>query len=134
VTEVPPVAPVVWALVTAVATVYRIVSGRTRAAFTDLAGPDDGRVATSNRHALYIHPPDTGINSGGRRQNAESDTARDLVGLTNEFFGLWEVDQRRDAHQGPVRRQDARRVRLLHPAPGCRGTWTALRLREDGRT
>jgi len=89
-----------WVLVTAVATVYRIVSGRTRAAFTDLVGPDYGRVATSDRHALYMHLPDDrhqlcwshlrrDFQAMIDRQNAGSDTGRDLLGLSDELFRLW---------------------------------------------
>ena len=47
-----------WAMVTAAATVFRIVSGRTRDELTRLLGPDYWRVLTSDRHALYMHLPD----------------------------------------------------------------------------
>ena len=44
-----------WVMVTAVATVYQIVSGRNRAAFRALVGADYRRVLTSDRHSIYSH-------------------------------------------------------------------------------
>jgi transposase len=44
-----------WVMVTAVATVYQVVSGRNRVALWGLVGTDYRRVLTSNRHSLYSH-------------------------------------------------------------------------------
>jgi transposase len=90
-----------WVMVTAVATVFRIVAGRTRAAFTDLVGPDARRVVTSDRHALYMHLADDrhqlcwshlrrDFQAMIDRHTAGSDTGRDLLGLSDELFGLWQ--------------------------------------------
>jgi transposase len=89
-----------WALVTAVATVYRVVSGRTRAELTRLTGADYARVVTSDRHALYMHLPDwrhqlcwshlrRDFQAMIDRRNAGSDVGRDLLALSDELFALW---------------------------------------------
>jgi transposase len=44
-----------WVMVTTVATVYQIVSGRNRAALRGLVGTDYRRVLTSDRHSIYSH-------------------------------------------------------------------------------
>lgn len=44
-----------WVMVTAVATVYQIASGRNRAALRALVGDDYRRVMTSDRHSIYSH-------------------------------------------------------------------------------
>src|SRR6516162_819577 len=44
-----------WVMVTAVATVYQIASGRNRAALRVLVGTDYRRVLTSDRHSVYSH-------------------------------------------------------------------------------
>jgi transposase len=44
-----------WVMVTAVATVYQIASGRNRAALRALVGTDYRRVLTSDRHSIYSH-------------------------------------------------------------------------------
>lgn len=89
-----------WAMVTAVATVYQVVRGRNRAEFTRLVGPDYRWVVTSDRHRLYMHLP------GDRhqlcwshlrrdfqamidRRTAGSAIGRDLLGLSDELFRLW---------------------------------------------
>src|SRR5947209_4477716 len=59
-----------WAMVTAVATVFRIAAGRARDEFTRLVGPDQRRVVTSDRHAPYMHPP------GDRHQRCWAHTIR----------------------------------------------------------
>lgn len=90
-----------WVLVTAVATVFRIAAGRTRDEFTRLVGPDPRRVVTSDRHALYMHLPDDrqqlcwshlrrDFPAMIDRANAGSDVGRDLLGLSDELFGLWQ--------------------------------------------
>ncbi len=44
-----------WVMVTTVATVYQIVSGRNRAALRELVGTDYRRVPTSDWHSIYSH-------------------------------------------------------------------------------
>jgi transposase len=89
-----------WVMVTAVATVFRIAAGRTRAEFTRLVGPDPRRVVTSDRHALYRHLPADrhqlcwahlrrDFQAMIDRHNTGSDVGRDLLGLSDELFGLW---------------------------------------------
>jgi transposase len=89
-----------WVMVTAVATVFRIAAGRTRAELTRLIGADPARVVTSDRHALYMHLPDwrhqlcwshlrRDFQAMIDRANAGSDVGRDLLGLSDELFGLW---------------------------------------------
>jgi transposase len=90
-----------WAMVTAVATVYRIVAGRTRAEFTALVGPDYRRVVTSDRHALYGHLPDwqhqlcwshlrRDFQAMIDRRNAGSAVGAALLALSGEMFGRWQ--------------------------------------------
>jgi transposase len=89
-----------WVMVTAVATVFRVAAGRTRAELTRLIGLDPARVVTSDRHALYMHLPDwrhqlcwshlrRDFQAMIDRASAGSDTGRDLLGLSDELFGLW---------------------------------------------
>jgi transposase len=89
-----------WAMVTAAATVFRIVSGRTRDELTRLLGPDYWRVLTSDRHALYMHLPDDrhqlcwshlrrDFQAMIDRHNAGSDVGRDLLALSDDLFRLW---------------------------------------------
>ena len=89
-----------WAMVTTVATVFRIVSGRTRDELTKLLGPDYWRVLTSDRHALYMHLPDDrhqlcwshlrrDFQAMIDRDNAGSAVGRDLLALSDELFRLW---------------------------------------------
>jgi transposase len=89
-----------WVMVTAVATMFRIAAGRTRADLTRLIGADPARVVTSDRHALYMHLPDwrhqlcwshlrRDFQAMIDRANAGSDVGRDLLGLSDELFGLW---------------------------------------------
>jgi len=90
-----------WAMVTAVATVYRIVSGRTRAEFMKLVGPDYRWVVTSDRHALYMHLPDwrhqlcwshlrRDFQAMIDRKNAGSAVGEELLARSGELFGLWQ--------------------------------------------
>jgi transposase len=89
-----------WAMVTAVATVYRIVSGRTRAEFTRLVGPDYRWVVTSDRHALYMHLPDwrhqlcwshlrRDFQAMIDRGNSGSIVGEELLARSGEMFGWW---------------------------------------------
>jgi len=90
-----------WVMVTAVATVFRIAAGRSRAELTRLIGADPARVVTSDRHALYMHLPDwrhqlcwshlrRDFQAMVDRANTGSDVGRDLLGLSDELFGLWQ--------------------------------------------
>jgi transposase len=89
-----------WAMVTAVATVYRIVSGRTRAEFTKLVGPNYRWVVTSDRHALYMHLPDwrhqlcwshlrRDFQAMIDRGNSGSIVGEELLARSGEMFGWW---------------------------------------------
>ncbi len=89
-----------WAMVTAVATVFRIVSGRTRAEFTSLVGPDYRWVVTSDRHALYMHLPDwrhqlcwshlrRDFQAMIDRKTEGSAVGEELLALSDELFRLW---------------------------------------------
>jgi len=89
-----------WAVVTAVATVYRIGSGRTRATFTGLVGQDYRRVVTSDRHALYMHLPDwrhqlcwshlrRDFQAMIDRKTDGSAVGEELLARSGELFGLW---------------------------------------------
>ena len=89
-----------WVMVTAVATVYRIVAGRNRHELIELLGPAYRRVVTSDRHALYMHLPDwlhqlcwshlrRDFQATIDRQNAGSDVGRDLLDLSGKMLGWW---------------------------------------------
>jgi len=89
-----------WAMVTAVATVYRVVRGRTRDEFTKLVGPGHRPVVTSDRHALYMHLPDwrhqlcwahlrRDFQAMIDRANGGSAAGTALLALSGELFGLW---------------------------------------------
>jgi transposase len=89
-----------WAMVTAVATVYQIVRGRNRAEFTRLVGPDYRWVVTSDRHRLYMHLSDDrhqlcwahlrrDFQAMIDRKNAGSAIGRDLLALSDELFRRW---------------------------------------------
>ena len=89
-----------WAMVTAVGTVFQIASGRTRGDLTRLVGTEYSRILTSDRHSLYSHL------AGGNHQycwahlrrdfqamidrhNPGSATGRELLKLSDELFLLW---------------------------------------------
>jgi transposase len=89
-----------WALVTAVATVFRIVPGRNRDELVRLLGPAYRAVVTSDRHALYMHLADDrhqlcwshlrrDFQAMIDRHNAGSDVGRDLLAGSDELFRLW---------------------------------------------
>lgn len=89
-----------WVMATAVATVFRIATGRSRAAFTALVGAAYRRVVTSDRYATYDHLPDwrhqlcwshlrRDFQAMVDRHNAGSAVGRDLLGLSDELFRLW---------------------------------------------
>ena len=89
-----------WAMVTAVATVFRIATGRSRAAFADLVGPDYRQVVTSDRYAVYDHLPDwrhqlcwahlrRDFQAMIDRQNGGSAVGEELLARSNALFALW---------------------------------------------
>jgi transposase len=89
-----------WVMVTAVATVYQIVSGRNRAALRALVGTDFRRVLTSDRHSLYSHLAEErhqwcwshlkrDFQAMVDRHNAGSPIGEDLLLLTDVLFGWW---------------------------------------------
>jgi transposase len=89
-----------WAMVTAVATVFRIATGRTRAAFTDLVGTEYRKVVTTDRYASYDHLPDwrhqlcwshlrRDFQAMIDRTDAGSAVGAELLALSDELFRLW---------------------------------------------
>jgi len=89
-----------WVMVTAVATVFRITTGRTRAAFTDLVGAEYHRVVTTDRYAAYDHLPDwrhqwcwahlrRDFQAMIDRQNGGSAVGEELLARSDELFALW---------------------------------------------
>jgi transposase len=89
-----------WVMVTAVATVFRIAGGRTRAAFTDLVGAAYRRVVTSDRYASYDHLPDwrhqvcwshlrRDFQAMVDRKKAGSAVGGELLALSDELLRLW---------------------------------------------
>jgi len=90
-----------WVMVTAVATVYQVVAGRTRAALHQLVGADYRRVLTSDRHKLYDHLPEVGhqfcwahlrrdFQAMVDRRNAGSAVGRELLALSGPMLGWWQ--------------------------------------------
>ena len=89
-----------WVMVTAVATVFRIAGGRTKAAFLDLVGAAYRHVVTSDRYASYDHLPDwrhqvcwshlrRDFQAMIDRKNAGSGVGEELLALSDDLFGLW---------------------------------------------
>ena len=90
-----------WVMVTAVATVFRIVAGRSRRAFTDLVGTEYHRVLTSDRYPVYDHLPDwrhqlcwahlrRDFQAMIDRTDAGSAVGTELLALSDEMFALWQ--------------------------------------------
>jgi transposase len=90
-----------WVMVTAVATVFRIAGGRTKAAFTDLVGAAYQGVVTSDRYRTYDHLPDgrhqlcwahlrRDFQAMIDRKTAGSAVGEELLVLSDELFGLWQ--------------------------------------------
>jgi transposase len=90
-----------WVMVTAVATVFRIAGGRTKAAFLDLVGATYGSVVTSDRYRSYDHLPDDrhqlcwshlrrDFQAMIDRKNPGSAVGEALLGLSDELFALWQ--------------------------------------------
>jgi transposase len=101
-----------WAMVTAMATVYQIVSGRNRAAFRALVGTDYRRVLTSDRHSIYSHLPEErhqwcwsilrrDFQAMVDRNNAGSTIGKELLAMSGQMLGWWK--RVRDADEGAFR-------------------------------
>jgi transposase len=89
-----------WVMVTAVATVFRIAGGRTRATFTDLVGAAYRGILTSDRYRTYDHLPDwrhqlcwshlrRDFQAMIDRRNAGSAVGTELLALSDQLFALW---------------------------------------------
>jgi transposase len=89
-----------WVMATAVATVFRIATGRSRTAFTDLVGAAYHRVLTSDRFSVYDHLPDwrhqlcwshlrRDFQAMIDRKDAGSAVGAELLALSDELFALW---------------------------------------------
>lgn len=89
-----------WVMVTAMATVYQIVSGRNREALLDLIGPDYRRVLTSDRHRLYDHLAEErhqlcwahlrrDFQAMVDRDNAGRRIGEELLALSGRMLGWW---------------------------------------------
>lgn len=89
-----------WVMVTAMATVYQIVSGRNRDALLGLVGPDYRRVLTSDRHRLYDHLAEErhqlcwahlrrDFQAMIDRDNAGCAIGRELLDLSGQMLGWW---------------------------------------------
>jgi transposase len=89
-----------WVMVTAVATVYQIVSGRNRAALRALVGIDYRRVLTSDRHSIYSHLAEgrhqwcwshlrRDFQAMVDRNNVRSAIGKELLSLSSQMLGWW---------------------------------------------
>jgi transposase len=89
-----------WVMVTAVATVYQIVSGRNRAALRALVGTDYRRVLTSDRHSVYSHLAEDrhqwcwshlrrDFQAMVDRKNAGSAIGKELLAMSGQMLGWW---------------------------------------------
>jgi transposase len=89
-----------WVMVTAVATVYQIASGRNRAALRSLVGTDYRRVLTSDRHSIYSHLAEErhqwcwshlrrDFQAMVDRNNAGSQIGQELLALSGQMLGWW---------------------------------------------
>jgi transposase len=89
-----------WVMVTVVATVYQIVSGRNRDALRQLVGTDYRRVLTSDRHSLYRHLVEyrhqwcwshlrRDFQAMVDRNNAGSGIGAELLALSGQMLGWW---------------------------------------------
>jgi transposase len=89
-----------WAMVTAVATVYQIVRGRNRVALRTLLGEGYRRVLTSDRHKVYDHLAEErhqlcwshlrrDFQAMVDRHNAGSAIGRELLALSGQMLGWW---------------------------------------------
>jgi transposase len=89
-----------WVMVTAVATVYQIASGRNRAALRELVGTDYRRVLTSDRHSVYSHLAEErhqwcwshlrrDFQAMVDRNNAGSAIGKELLAMSGQMFAWW---------------------------------------------
>jgi transposase len=89
-----------WVMVTAVATVYQIASGRNRAALGALVGTDYRRVLTSDRHSVYSHLAEgrhqwcwshlcRDFQAMVDRNNAGSAIGKELLAMSGQMLGWW---------------------------------------------
>src|SRR6516164_5143509 len=89
-----------WVMVTAVATVYQIVSGRNRAALRALVGTGYRRVLTSDRHSIYSHLAEErhqwcwshlrrDFQAMVDRNNAGSAIGKELLAMSGQMLGWW---------------------------------------------
>jgi transposase len=89
-----------WVMVTAVATVYQIASGRNRAALRALVGTDYRRVLTSDRHSIYGHLADErhqwcwshlrrDFQAMVDRNNVGSAIGKELLAMSGQMLGWW---------------------------------------------
>ena len=89
-----------WVMVTAVATVYPIASGRNRAALRALVGTDYRRVLTSDRHSVYSHLPEgrhqwcwshprRDFQAMVDRNNAGSAIGKELLAMSGQMLSWW---------------------------------------------
>src|SRR5215831_9220009 len=89
-----------WVMVTAVATVYQIASGRNRAALKTLVGTDYRRVLTSDRHSVYSHLDEgrhqwcwshlrRDFQAMVDRNNAGSAIGKELLAMSGQMLGWW---------------------------------------------
>jgi transposase len=89
-----------WVMVTAVATVYQIASGRNRGALRALVGTDYRRVLTSDRHSIYSHLAEErhqwcwshlrrDFQAMVDRNNAGSAIGKELLALSGQMLSWW---------------------------------------------
>lgn len=89
-----------WVMVTAVATVYQIASGRNRAALRALVGMDYRRVLTSDRHSVYSHLAEgrhqwcwshlrRDFQAMVDRNNTGSVIGKELLAMSGQMLGWW---------------------------------------------
>lgn len=89
-----------WVMVTTVATVYQIVTGRNRDALRSLLGMDYRRVLTSDRHRLYDHLAEErhqlcwshlrrDFQAMIDRDDAGAVIGRELLALSGQMLGWW---------------------------------------------
>ncbi|HEY7427556.1 MAG TPA: transposase, partial [Gemmataceae bacterium] len=89
-----------WVMVTAVATVYQIASGRNRVALRALVGTDYRRVLTSDRHSAYSHLAEDrhqwcwshlrrDFQAMVDRNNAGSVIGKELLAMSGQMLGWW---------------------------------------------
>ncbi len=89
-----------WVMVTAVATVYQVVRGRSRRELDRLVGTDYRRVMTTDRYRVYDHLPDErhqlcwahlrrDFQAMVDRKNAGVAVGEELLALSGQMLGWW---------------------------------------------